>query len=109
PAVSANATGSRQRVPADMSTSGEAGITSSYSANLGISSYELDLFGRVRSLSDQALQTYFASEEARRSTQISLVANVANAYLTWQADKELLKLTQDTLGAFEESLRLTSR
>ncbi|AHF69272.1 MULTISPECIES: AdeC/AdeK/OprM family multidrug efflux complex outer membrane factor [Pseudomonas] len=109
PAVSANATGSRQRVPADMSTSGEAGITSSYSANLGISSYELDLFGRVRSLSDQALQTYFASEEARRSTQISLVANVANAYLTWQADKELLKLTQETLKTYEESYRLTSR
>ncbi|RMR58057.1 NodT family outer membrane efflux lipoprotein [Pseudomonas cichorii] len=96
-------------MPADMSTSGEAGITSSYSANLGISSYELDLFGRVRSLSDQALQTYFASEEARRSTQISLVANVANAYLTWQADKELLKLTQETLKTYEESYRLTSR
>ncbi|PTT64306.1 multidrug transporter, partial [Pseudomonas sp. HMWF007] len=67
------------------------------------------LFGRVRSLSEQALQQYFATEEARRSTQISLVASVANAYLTWQADKELLKLTQDTLGAFEESYKLTSR
>ena len=74
-----------------------------------ISAYELDLFGRVRSLSEQALQQYFATEEARRSTQISLVASVANAYLTWQADKELLKLTQDTLGAFEESYKLTSR
>jgi multidrug efflux system outer membrane protein len=63
----------------------------------------------VRSLSEQALQQYFATEEARRSTQISLVASVANAYLTWQADKELLKLTQDTLGAFEESYKLTSR
>ncbi|MEX5687008.1 MULTISPECIES: efflux RND transporter outer membrane subunit EmhC [Pseudomonas] len=109
PAVSANGTGSRQRVPARASQTGEAGITSSYSATVGISAYELDLFGRVRSLSEEALQQYFATEEGRRSTQISLVANVANAYLTWQADKELRKLTQDTLGAFEESLKLTAR
>ena len=109
PAVSANASGSRQRTPARMSQTGEAGITSQYSATVGVSAYELDLFGRVRSLSEQALQTYFSSEEARRSTQISLVASVANAYMTWQADKELLKLTQDTLAAYEESYRLTSR
>ncbi|BAP43655.1 AdeC/AdeK/OprM family multidrug efflux complex outer membrane factor [Pseudomonas sp. 21LCFQ02] len=109
PAVSATGSGSRQRMPADMSSTGQSSITSSYSATLGVSAYELDLFGRVRSLSEQALQTYFASEEARRSTQISLVASVANAYLTWQADKELLKLTQDTLKTYEESLRLTSR
>jgi multidrug efflux system outer membrane protein len=109
PAVSANGTGSRQRVPADASQTGQAGITSSYSATVGISAYELDLFGRVRSLSEQALQQYFATEEARRSTQLSLVASVANAYLTWQADKELLKVTEDTLTAFEESYKLTAR
>ncbi|AZE47104.1 Multidrug efflux system, outer membrane factor lipoprotein OprM [Pseudomonas chlororaphis] len=109
PAVSANGSGSRQRTPARLSQTGEAAISSQYSATLGVSAYELDLFGRVRSLSEQALQTYFSSEEARRSTQISLVASVANAYLTWQADKELLKLTQDTLAAYEESYRLTSR
>ncbi len=109
PGVSADGSGSRQRVPADMSQLGQSGITSSYSATLGVSAYELDLFGRIRSLSEQALETYFSSEEARRSTQISLVANVATAYLNWQADKELLKLTQDTLKTYEESLRLTSR
>lgn len=109
PAVSATGSGSRQRVPARASQTGEAAISSSYSATLGISAYELDLFGRVRSLSEQALQSYFATEEARRSTQISLVASVANAYLTWQADKELLKLTQETLGAYEQSFKLTSR
>ncbi len=109
PAVSANGSGSRQRLPADASQTGESSISSSYSATLGVSAYELDLFGRVRSLNEQALQTYFASEEARRSTQLSLVANVANAYLTWQADKELLKVTQDTLATFEESYRLTAR
>jgi multidrug efflux system outer membrane protein len=109
PAIGAQATGTRSRTPADLSTSGEARVGGSYSAQVGISSYELDLFGRVRSLTEQALQTYFATEEARRSTQISLVASVANAYTTWQADRELLKLTQDTLKTYEESLRLTSR
>ncbi|MDD2051602.1 efflux transporter outer membrane subunit [Pseudomonas putida] len=109
PAVSADGSGSRQRVPARASQTGESSITSQYSATLGVSSYELDLFGRVRSLSEQALQTYFASEEARRTTQISLVASVANAYLTWQADKELLKLTQETLKTYEESYKLTLR
>ena len=109
PAVSATGSGSRSRTPAKLSQTGESTITSQYSAGLGISSYELDLFGRVRSLSEEALQKYFATEEARRSTQISLVASVANAYLTWQADKELLKLTQDTLDAYEQSFKLTSR
>ncbi|CRM51496.1 putative efflux pump outer membrane protein TtgC precursor [Pseudomonas sp. 31 R 17] len=109
PAVSATGSGSRSRTPARLSQTGESSISSQYSAGLGISAYELDLFGRVRSLSEEALQKYFATEEARRSTQISLVASVANAYLTWQADKELLKLTQDTLGAFEQSFKLTSR
>lgn len=109
PAVSATGTGSRQRLPANVSSTGNEMISSSASATIGISAYELDLFGRVRSLNEQALQNYFATEEARRSTQISLVASVANAYLTWQADKELLKLTQDTLATFEESYRLTAR
>ncbi|ALI02750.1 multidrug resistance transporter [Pseudomonas sp. FW306-02-F02-AA] len=109
PAVSATGTGSRQRIPARASQTGKESISASYSATVGVSAYELDLFGRVRSLNEQALQNYFATEEARRSTQISLVASVANAYLTWQADKEQLKLSQDTLATFEESYRLTAR
>ncbi len=109
PAVSANATGTRARTPADLSATGKVAVGGEYTANLGISSYELDLWGRVRSLSQQALETYLSSEEARRSTQISLVASVANAYYTWQADQNLLKLTEDTLKAYEESYRLTSR
>lgn len=100
PAVSANGSGSRQRVPANMSQTGEAGITSQYSATLGVSAYELDLFGRVRSLTEQALETYLSSEQARRSTQISLVASVANAYYTWQADQALFKLTEETLKTY---------
>ncbi len=109
PAISANLNSQRQRTPARVNGTGDDRITGQHSATVGISAYELDLFGRVRSLSEQALQTYFSTEEARRSTQISLVASVANAYITWQADKELLKLTQETLATYEESYRLTSR
>ncbi|MDI2591034.1 efflux transporter outer membrane subunit [Pseudomonas sp. 681] len=107
PAVSANGTGSRQRIPGIGPS--KARINASYSATLGISAYELDFFGRVRSLTDQAMLNYLATEEARRSAEISLVANVANAYLTWRADQELLELTRQTLAADEESLRLTLR
>ena len=109
PAVSANGSGSRQRMPANLSQTGDSEITSQYSATLGVSSYELDLFGRVRSLTEQQLEIYLSSEEARRSTQISLVASVANAYFTWQADQAVLKLTEDTLKTYEESYALTLR
>ncbi|MDU9390418.1 AdeC/AdeK/OprM family multidrug efflux complex outer membrane factor [Pseudomonas japonica] len=109
PAVSANGSGSRQRLPADMSQTGQSSISSQYSATVGVSAYELDLFGRVRSLSEQALETYLSSEQARRSTQIALVASVANAYFTWQADQALLKLTGETLKTYEESYKLTQR
>jgi multidrug efflux system outer membrane protein len=109
PAVSANGNGSRQRLPGNLSQTGDAEITSQYSATLGVSAYELDLFGRVRSLTEQQLEIYLSSEEARRSTQIALVASVANAYFTWQADQDLLKLTEDTLKTYEESYALTLR
>ncbi|MBI6946018.1 efflux transporter outer membrane subunit [Pseudomonas koreensis] len=108
PAVSANASESRQRLPPSVTRS-KAMINSTYAANLGVSAYELDFFGRVRSLSEQALQTWLATEQARRSAELSLVANVANAYLTWRADQELLELTRQTLAADEQSLRLTTR
>jgi multidrug efflux system outer membrane protein len=109
PAISANGSGTRQRQPASITQTGSAATSGSYSATLGISSYELDLFGRIRSLSDQASLTYLSSEEARRSTQLSLVASVANAYLTWRADQELLALNKDTLISYEKSLSLTAR
>ncbi|WP_248750462.1 AdeC/AdeK/OprM family multidrug efflux complex outer membrane factor [Pseudomonas sp. MWU15-20650] len=109
PAISANGSGNRQRVPASITRTGKSAITSTYSATLGISSYELDFFGRVRSLSEQAMQEYLATEQAQRSAQLSLVASVANAYLTWRADQELLELTRQTLASYEESLRLTTR
>ena len=81
-------------------------ITSTYSAGLVVSAFELDLFGRVRSLGDAAQAQFLATEEARRAVQISLVASVANAHLSLLADDELLALTMQTLRAREESLKL---
>lgn len=108
PSINASAGQSAQRTPSDVSGSAQ-NITRSYSATLGFSAYELDLFGRVRSLQDQALQTYFATEEAARSTQISLVAQVATAWLTLGADQQRLALARETLASQEASYKLTSR
>jgi multidrug efflux system outer membrane protein len=77
-----------------------------YTAGLNITGYELDLFGRVRSLTDGALQQYFASEEARKAAQISLVAAVANSYLTLLADELQLEVTRKTLDTREQSYAL---
>ncbi|MGA7827535.1 MAG: TolC family protein, partial [Geobacteraceae bacterium] len=71
-----------------------------------MSSYELDLFGRVRSLKDQALQQFFATGEARRSVQTSLVAEVASNYLTLAADRERLHLAKETLTSQQTSYQL---
>ena len=101
PTVGAAITGQRQ-------TTGEnEPINSVYQAGLTVSSFELDLFGRVRNLSDAALAQYLATEEARKTTQISLVASVANAYLQLLADEELLSLAQRTVQTREESDKLT--
>jgi multidrug efflux system outer membrane protein len=108
PSVSANGSGTRPRVPGDLSPSGEATTSGQYSATVG-TSWEADFFGRLRSLNEQALEQYFASEEAQRSAQISLVASVANAYLTLQADQQLLQLTRDTLETYRKSYALTER
>ena len=108
PSVTADSGATRQRLPGSLSSSGEPSISSQYSATVG-ASWELDLFGRLRSLDEQALQQYFATEEARRATQIALVASVANAWLTLQADQELLQLTQDTLKTYQQSFALTQR
>ena len=77
-----------------------------YNVGLGVSSYELDLFGRVRSLKDQALEQFLATGQARRSMQISLVAEVAANYLTLAADRERLQLAKDTLTSQQTSYQL---
>ena len=98
PTVNAAGNASAQRVPADLSSSGAAATTSrQYGVNLGIASWEIDFFGRIRSLKDKALEEYLATAQARHSAQILLVSGVANAYLTLAADRENLRLAQDTL------------
>jgi NodT family efflux transporter outer membrane factor (OMF) lipoprotein len=82
-------------------------ISSTYSAGLAVSAFELDLFGRVRSLSQAALARYFASDEGRRAAQVSLIAAVANAELALRADAELLAVTQRTLDSRIDGLKLT--
>ncbi len=81
-------------------------INSVYSAGLQVSAYELDFFGRVASLKEQALGQYLATEEGRKTAQISLIAQVATTYLAVLADEELLDITRRTLDSREESLKL---
>lgn len=80
-----------------------------YGVTAGLSTFELDLFGRVRSLTSSALQQYFAQAEARASAQLSLVAEVANAYLTLAADQELLTIARNTLASQEETYGIFER
>lgn len=109
PSIGINGEGTSQRLPADLNPSGEAGINRQYSAGIGTSAYELDLFGRVRSLNEDALQRYLATEESRKTVQLTLVAEVANAYLTLGADYERLQLAQHTLASQKKSYDLIRR
>jgi len=109
PTVNAAGIGSRQRLPASVSGTGQSMTVEQYSVNLGVSSWELDFFGRIRSLKDRALEQYLATEQARRSAQISLVAEIANVYLTLAADRESLKLAQNTLESQEATYNMIRR
>lgn len=109
PSLDATADGSRRRTPGDLSASGQSTISSSYQVGLEIPSYELDFFGRVTSLRDQVLQQYLATEEARRSAQISLIATVARQYFTVLAANEQLALARQTLDAANRSFELNRK
>jgi multidrug efflux system outer membrane protein len=87
-----------------------SGITvHTYDVGVGFTNYELDLFGRVRSLSHAALQQYFSSGETRRSVELTLVAEIATAYLTVLADQTLLDITRGTLKSQQDSYALTQK
>ncbi|PPT58152.1 multidrug transporter [Xanthomonas arboricola] len=109
PAVQGTGTANNARTPSELAIPGQPQVFRTYSANIGISAYELDLFGRVRSLKEQALQQFLSTAEARRSTHISLVAEVATAYLTLAADQQLLQLAQSTLSSQGDTYRLQQR
>jgi multidrug efflux system outer membrane protein len=109
PTLNVVASGSKERVPYDLSETGKAMTRERYSVDLGILSWEIDFFGRIRSLKDRALEEYLATEEARRSAEISLLSAVANTYLALAADRETLKLSQSTLETQEAVYQLIKR
>ena len=102
PTLSVGAEGTAQKLPSDLFYHRRQ-----YQVGAAVSAWELDLWGRIRSLSDQAREAYFAVEENRTAAQLSLVAEVANAYLTLRADQAMLRLSQDTLATQKTSYDLT--
>ncbi|MFP3866594.1 MAG: efflux transporter outer membrane subunit [Desulfobacteraceae bacterium] len=107
PTVAAGASARKERVK----ISGTPGTVTleEYTVNLGITSWEIDFFGRIRSLKKRALEEYLATEQARRSAQILLISEVANAYLTLAADRENLQLAQSTLESQQAAYDLIKR
>ena len=106
PTIGAQVAGSRQRTPADVANAPAAVTSGTYTGGVGLVSYELDLFGRVQSLNEQALQQYLAMDSTLKATQLSLVAATASAWLAWQADQQLLNVVTRTLAANEQALAL---
>lgn len=109
PTIDAGGTATWERLPAVLSPTGAPLSERIFTASVGFSSYEIDLFGHVRSLKDQALQQYFSTEAARAGTQISLIGEVVTAYLTLAADGERLALARQTLASQGSSYQLTKR
>ena len=106
PNLSVGAGGTRQRISEATSPTGTSRVTETYQVGLNMAAFELDFFGRVRSLQDAALSQYLATEEAQRAAHISLVAEVAKAYLTERALAEQQELAQRTLQSRERAYEL---
>jgi multidrug efflux system outer membrane protein len=109
PKINATGSGSKQRIPAGVMGFPEPLTIERYDANLGVASWEIDFFGRIRSLKNEALENYLATEQVRRSAQILLVSSVANAYLTLAADRENLTLAENTLATQQDAYNLIKR
>ncbi len=109
PTVSGAAGGDAYRLPAKMSKDGTADTVGQITAGVGISNWELDLFGRIRSLKEAALEQYLATEQVRVSTQIALTGAVATSYLALAADRNNLRLAQETLETQQATYKLIQR
>ncbi len=107
PSASVSGSQSAARSSASTSASGRAEVARTYTADVAVSSWELDLFGRIRSLKDEALETYLATAQTQRSTRLSLVAEVAADWLAVAADQQRLALAQQTLDSQRQTLTLT--
>ena len=88
---------------------GSTGSTSSFDTNIGINAFEVDLFGRIRSESDRALNSYFATEAAARATRLTMIGDIADGWLAYASDKSLLKIAQDTAASAQKSVELTQK
>ncbi len=106
PAINATGSMTKTHVPADLSLTGREMTSEQYSVNLGITSWEIDFFGRIRSLKDVALEQYLATDQARRGAEIMLISSVAQAYLALSANRENLKLAASTLAAQQTAYKL---
>jgi multidrug efflux system outer membrane protein len=109
PQVDASGSITREGLPFFLSPTGKAVTATDYEVSVGITSWEIDFFGRIRSLKESALQQYLATWQALRSAQLSLMAEVATAYLTVGADRENLRLSQLTLDARKKTVELVRR
>lgn len=109
PGVDAVASGTSARTPGDLSASGNAVISRRFDVGLSMLSFELDFWGRVKSLNQAALASYLASEEAQRALRLSLIADVANAYLTLLEMEERTALARETLKTREDTRMLVGR
>ena len=109
PTVGLGADASRGRVPGDLNASGQPVTASQYQVGLGTSTWELDFWGRVRSLQDAALQNYLATDEARKAVELALVAQVADGYLLLRELDERVVLARRSIASREESFRIFSR
>ena len=107
PALTGSLSEQRTVPNANADANGQPKVSSLYTLGVGISSWELDFFGRVAALKDVALSSYLATEEALKTTQMSLIANVITAGLQLKSDTELLGLAERTLATREQSLQLT--
>jgi outer membrane protein, multidrug efflux system len=107
PSVDLSGSQSASRSSASTSSSARSEVARTYAADVGVSSWELDLFGRIRSLKHEALETYLATAQTQRSTRMSLVAEVAADWLSVAADQQRLALAQQTLASQRQTLRLT--
>ncbi|SDN22301.1 outer membrane protein, multidrug efflux system [Desulfonauticus submarinus] len=106
PSIYATANSSRKRISDDLSPLGKGYIQSEYSVNLGLAEWEIDFFGRIRSLKEEALEHFFAAKENRRSAQISLITEVARVYFILASDIEHYKIANKLYKIAEHNFKL---
>ncbi|MBF0301679.1 MAG: efflux transporter outer membrane subunit [Desulfamplus sp.] len=109
PVINAAGDWAKQKTASDLTNPGYPRTTEKYGLSVGIASWELDLFGRVRSLKDQALEEYLTTDEARKGAQIALIAGISRAYLTLAADRENLEISKSTLDNQQTAYKLIEK